>query len=202
MDDFKGNRPEWGFSESVLVDGDQIVCTPGGPLGALLALNKRTGAVLWQTRSFTDPAHYSSIVLATIGGVKQYIQLTAEHVVGVGADGTVLWTAVRKGKTAVIPTPIVQGDKVYVTSGYGVGCNLFEITMAGGKFQAREVYAERSITDQHGGVVLVGDCVYGHCDRQGWVCQELATGAIKWAEKGGSRQGLGGLCRRPALSAG
>lgn len=183
-DDFKGDRPEWGFSESVLVDGDQVVCTPGGPLGALLALNKRTGAVLWQTRDFTDPAHYSSIVSATIGGVRQYVQLTAEHVVGVGPDGTVLWKAARKGKTAVIPTPVVWGNKVYVTSGYGVGCHLFEITATGGEFQAREVYAERTISSHHGGALRVGDFVYGYCDRRGWVCQELATGAIKWAEKG------------------
>jgi outer membrane protein assembly factor BamB len=183
VNDFSGKRPEWGYSESVLVDGDQVVCTPGGSQGAVVALNKRTGKKLWQTKEFTDEAHYSSLVGAEIAGVKQYVQLTSESVVGVGTDGVVLWRSERKGKTAVIPTPIVQGNKVYVTSGYGAGCNLFEIQSAGGKLQARQVYAERSITDQHGGALRVGDYVYGHCDRQGWVCQELATGEIKWAEK-------------------
>lgn len=182
--DFGGKRPEWGYSESVLVDGDQIVCTPGGKKGAIVALHKKTGQLLWQTKDFTDEAHYSSLVMAEIEGVKQYIQLTSESVVGVAQDGKLLWKAVRKGKTAVIPTPVVSGNKVYVTSGYGAGCNLFEITKTDGTFSARQVYAERSMSDHHGGAVLVGEFVYGHCDSQGWVCQELATGRIKWAEKG------------------
>ena len=182
--DFGGKRPEWGFSESALIDGDKIICTPGGAKGAIAALDKKTGNLLWQTSEFTDEAHYSSIVMAEIGGVKQYIQLTSESVVGVGTDGKLLWKAVRKGKTAVIPTPVVSGNKVYVTSGYGAGCNLFEITKTDGAFSAKQVYAERSMSDHHGGAVRVGDFVYGHCDSQGWVCQELATGQIKWAEKG------------------
>lgn len=182
--DFGGKRPEWGFSESALIDGDKMICTPGGSKGAIVALDKKTGNLLWQTDGFKDEAHYSSIVMAEIGGVKQYIQLTSESVVGVAADGKLLWKAVRKGKTAVIPTPVVSGNKVYVTSGYGAGCNLFEITKTDGAFGAKQVYAERSMSDHHGGAVLVGDFVYGHCDSQGWVCQELATGQIKWAEKG------------------
>jgi outer membrane protein assembly factor BamB len=181
--DFGGKRPEWGFSESVLIDGDQLVCTPGDRKGAIVALDKRTGAQLWQTKDFTDRAHYSSLVCAEIEGVKQYVQLTPASVVGVSTDGAVLWQAKRKGKTAVIPTPIVSGNKVYVTSGYGIGCNLFEITRSGGKFQARQVYAEKSMADQHGGAVRIGDYVYGYCDAKGWVCQELATGALKWTEK-------------------
>ena len=182
--DFGGKRPEWGFSESVLVDGDQVVCTPGGKRGAIVALDKRTGELLWQTKDFTDPAHYSSIVVAEIGGVKQYVQLTARSVVGISTDGKVLWRAERKGKTAVIPTPVVHGNKVYVTSGYGVGSNMFEIRSAGGSFQARQVYADRTISNHHGGALRIDDYVYGYCDRRGWVCQELVTGEIKWAEKG------------------
>ncbi|HPC95798.1 MAG TPA: PQQ-like beta-propeller repeat protein [Sedimentisphaerales bacterium] len=181
--DFGGERPEWGYSESVLIDGDQAVCTPGGPRGAIVALDKRTGRVLWQTKDFTDPAHYSSLVCAEIAGVKQYVQLTADNVVGVAPDGQVLWRIERKGKTAVIPTPIVKGNKVYVTSGYGVGSNLFEVERADGKFRVRQVYAERSIASHHGGVVLVDDHVYGYCDSRGWTCQELATGKLKWTEK-------------------
>jgi outer membrane protein assembly factor BamB len=182
--DFGGKRPEWGFSESALIDGNQMICTPGGAQGAIVALDKKTGNLLWQTKDFTDEAHYSSIVTAEIGGVKQYIQLTAASVVGVGIDGKLLWKAERKGKTAVIPTPVVSGNKVFVTSGYGVGCNMFEVTKAGDAFSAKQVYAEKSMADQHGGAIRVGDYVYGHCDSKGWVCQELATGQTKWAEKG------------------
>ncbi len=183
--DFGGKRPEWGYSESVLIDGNMALCTPGGRQGAIVALDKRTGQRLWQTEGFSDEAHYSSLVCAEIEGVKQYVQLTAESVVGVDPKGKVLWRATRKGKTAVIPTPIVSGNKVYVTSGYGVGSNLFEITRTGGAFKAREVYAKKSIANHHGGAILVGNYVYGYCDKEkGWACQDLATGILKWVEKG------------------
>jgi len=189
--DFGGKLPEWGYSESVLVDGENVLCTPGGSRGAILALDKGTGEVVWRTGDFKDPAHYSSLVCTVIAGIRQYVQLTVDSVVGVGTDGSVLWRAERKGKTAVIPTPVVHGDRVYVTSGYGIGCNLFEIQHADGKFKAQEIYANKSMANQHGGAILVGDCVYGYCDGKGWVCQELATGELKWAEK--SKTGKGSL---------
>jgi outer membrane protein assembly factor BamB len=181
--DFGGKRPAWGYSESVLVDGNKLLCTPGGKQGAIIALNKETGATLWQSRAFTDAAHYSSIVCTEIGGVKQYIQLTSKSVAGVSTDGTLLWRADRKGKTAVIPTPIVKDKYVYVASGYGVGCNLFEITQANGAFTARQVYADKAMANQHGGVLLHDGHLYGFCDKAGWTCQDLATGKVLWSEK-------------------
>lgn len=189
--DFGGKLPEWGYSESVLIDGENVLCTPGGSKGAIIALNKQTGEVVWRTSDFKDPAHYSSLVSAVIAGVKQYVQLTVNSVVGVDTDGTVLWRAERKGKTAVIPTPVIHGDKVYVTSGYGIGCNLFDIQYSNGTFNAREVYENKSMANQHGGAILVGDHVYGYCDGRGWVCQELSTGELKWTEK--KKTGKGSL---------
>ena len=183
IDDFGGRLPEWGYSESVLIDGDKLLCTPGGGKGAIAALNKKTGDTIWQTAEFKDVAHYSSIICAEIAGVKQYIQLTPDSVVGVATDGKVLWRAGRKGRTAVIPTPVVKGNKVYVTSGYGVGCNLFEVSKAGNDFSAKEIYSNKTIANQHGGAVLVGDYVYGYCDAKGWTCQEFDSGKIMWSEK-------------------
>ena len=105
--DFGGTRPEWGFAESPLVDGDNVMMTPGGAQGAVVALNKKTGAIVWQSKEFTDLAHYSSLIAADIAGVRQYIQLTAANVAGIAAkDGALLWKAPRRGQTAVIPTPL------------------------------------------------------------------------------------------------
>jgi outer membrane protein assembly factor BamB len=73
---------------------------------------------------------------------------------------------------------------VYVSSGYGVGCNLFEITKAGGAFQARQVYANKSMVNHHGGVVRVGEYLYGYSDGKGWVCQEFKTGKLVWSNEG------------------
>ncbi|MEI6781517.1 MAG: PQQ-binding-like beta-propeller repeat protein, partial [Verrucomicrobiota bacterium] len=126
--DFGGPLVEWGFSESPLVDGDKVLFTPGGPKGTLVALNKTNGDLIWQSKDWTDNAHYSSIIIAEIAGVRQYVQLTAKSVAGVAPqDGKVLWQAARKGATAVIPTPIYADGHVYVTSGYDIGCNLFKV---------------------------------------------------------------------------
>ena len=182
-DDLGGKSPAWGFSESLLVDGDWVLCTPGGKQGTLAALDRATGAVVWRSTQCEDPAHYASIVKAEILGVSQYVQLTPDSVIGVASDGALLWRAARKGKTAVIPTPIVEGNRVYVASGYGVGSNMFEITKENGTFQATEKYATKTMTNQHGGVVLVGQYLYGYCDSKGWTCQSLTSGEPVWTQK-------------------
>jgi outer membrane protein assembly factor BamB len=182
--DFGGNSPNWGFAESPLVDGDKVVVTPGGSRGAVVALNKENGAVVWQSKDFTDRAHYSSLIIAGIGGVRQYIQLTAESVAGVAADdGRLLWRARRRGEVAVIPTPIYHDGFVYVTSGYGMGCNLFKVTANQGKFRAAEAYANKVMVNHHGGVIKVGDHLYGYSDSKGWTCQDFKTGEARWQEK-------------------
>jgi outer membrane protein assembly factor BamB len=179
--DFGGKLPHWGYAESPLIDSDKVVVTPGGSEGAVVALNKKTGAVIWRSQEFTDSPHYSSLILAQIGGVRQYIQLTADSVAGIAAaDGKLLWRAPRKGKTAVIPTPICSDGCVYVTSAYGIGCNLFKVNKAGGEFTAEQVYANQVLGNKHGGVIKVGDFVYGHADDKGWTCQDFKTGEAKW----------------------
>jgi outer membrane protein assembly factor BamB len=175
----------WGYSESPLIDGDQVVCTPGGAGGTLAAFDKKTGRLLWRSQEWTDKAAYCSPIIATIGGTRQYIQLTDASVAGIAAaDGKLLWRAPRSGRTAVIPTPLYSDGFAYVTSGYGVGCNLFQVTAADGKFSVTNVYANKVMADHHGGVIKVGDFVYGHSEGGGWTCQDFKTGDARWQEKG------------------
>jgi outer membrane protein assembly factor BamB len=180
--DFAGKMMSgWGYAESPLVDGDKVLVTPGGNGGAIVALNKKDGGEIWRSKEFTDSAAYSSLVPAEIGGLKQYVQITGNSVVGIAPDsGKVLWKAPRKGKTAVVPTPIIKDDLVFVSSGYGVGCNLFQITKTGDSFSAKELYANTEMANHHGGLVLLGDYIYGHSDSQGWTCMELKTGKTMW----------------------
>jgi outer membrane protein assembly factor BamB len=174
----------WGYSESLLADGDLLVCTPGGFRGTMVALNKKTGEVVWRSADWKDSASYSSVIIATIGGVKQYVQLTDASVAGIAPDsGRVLWTAGRKGRTAVVATPIVHDDHAYVTSAYGVGCNLFQITKTGDEFTAKEVYANKVMANHHGGVVLLDGRLYGYSDGKGWMCQDFKTGEEVWSSK-------------------
>jgi outer membrane protein assembly factor BamB len=189
MKDVGGKIPGWGYTESVVVDGDQVVCTPGGDQGTIAAFNKADGKVRWQSKDIKDKAQYASIIPATINGEKQYVQLTMESVFAVSPkDGALLWRVDFPGKTAVIPTPIVKDNLVFVTAGYGVGCKLIEIKPGN---QAAEVYANKVLKNHHGGVVLVGDHLYGHSDGVGWVCMEFKTGNQVWAER--SKLGKGAV---------
>jgi outer membrane protein assembly factor BamB len=184
----------WGYSESPLVDGDQVVCTPGGKGGAVLALNKQNGKPLWRSKDLPGEATYSSIMPAEIGGVRQYVQQVTKGLdggtAGIAAkDGKLLWYAPNKNyydTYAICPTPIVKGDLVYVSAGYRAGCNLYKITKQGNAFKAEEQYdttARNLMVNDHGGIVLVGDYLYGYGDNRGWICQELKSGKEMWSDK-------------------
>lgn len=184
LNDFGGKIPQWGFAESPLIDGEKVVVTPGGDEGAIVALNLKTGALIWRSKDFKDSPHYSSIIVVEIAGVRQYIQLTEASVAGVAAaDGKLLWRAPRKGRVAVIPTPVYGDSCVYVASGYGVGCNLFRVADTGSGFNAEQAYANTTMVNHHGGVIKVGDFVYGYSDGKGWTCQNFKTGEAKWQSK-------------------
>jgi outer membrane protein assembly factor BamB len=174
-----GRVPQWGYTESVLVDGDYAVCTPGGSQGAIAALDKKTGKVVWRSTEFKDGAQYSSLVPAVINGTRQYVQLTMQSIAGVTAkDGKLLWHSPWPGKTAVIPTPIVRDNLVYVTTGYGVGCRQIKIEPGN---EVTTVYDNKVMKNHHGGVILVGDHLYGHSSQPDtWVCQDFKTGAEVW----------------------
>jgi outer membrane protein assembly factor BamB len=186
----------WGYCESPLVDGDRLICCPGGPDGWMISLDKMTGAVKWRTKELPDQATDSSVVVATIGGVRQYINSTFKGpdggggVAGVDAQtGKVLWYAPIKKYNiyAICPTAVVKDDLVYVTAGYQAGCNLFKITKdAGGKFKADDLYndkARRLMQNDHGGVVLVDGHIFGYGDGGGWICQEFTKGKEVWSDR-------------------
>lgn len=183
--DFGGGFAGWNYTESPLVDGNKVLLTPGGKKGAMVALDKKTGALLWQSAQWTDSAAYSSIVPSEFGGKRHYVQFTESSVAGIEATtGNLLWRAPRKGATASIPTPVLSKDLVFVTSGYGVGCNLFKLKSDTGGITTEEVYANKNMVNHHGGVILIGKHLYGHSDSGGWTCLEMATGEVAWKNGG------------------
>ena len=171
----------WKYSESPLVDDERVVCTPGGNEGTVLALHRDTGEQIWRTQDWTDRAGYSSVIVATLHGTRQYVQLTGNSLAGLDPDsGEVLWQAERKGKTAVVATPVVADDIVFVTSAYSVGCNGFRISKNGDKWTTEELYANKNINNHHGGVVLLGDHVFGSSGGT-FRCLDIKTGELAYA---------------------
>lgn len=188
MSSLGGKVPNWGYTESVLVDGNKVLCTPGGNKGTVAALDKMTGKVLWQSVGIKEPAHYSSIVAATINGTAQYVQRNEKSIFGLAAnDGRVLWQTDFPGRTAMIPTPIVSGNEVYVTAGYGTGCKMVRI---GADNSVTVVYENKVAKNHHGGFVKIGDYLYGHGDPQ-WVCQNFKTGEEVWSSRALGKGALG-----------
>lgn len=178
--DFGGDVPQWGYCESPLVDGDRVVVSPGGRNGAIVALDLATGREQWRATEVTDGAQYSSVIAADHNGVRQYIQLFMNTLVGVEADtGKLLWKTDFPGRTAVIPTPIFHDGHVYVTAGYGVGCKMIRLDPG---HEVVEVYSNNVMVNHHGGVVLIDGHLYGHSDGAGWTCQNFLTGERVWAE--------------------
>ena len=182
--DLGGKEPNWGYCESVLIDGDLLVCTPGGDKGAIVALEKATGKVRWQAAEMTDVAHYSSIVRGEFHGRPQYVQLMEKRLVGLAPeDGRLLWQEPFPGRVAVIPTPIVHGNKVFATAGYGAGCTLVEISADNQVTVPYDDAAKKLMKNHHGGVIRIGENLYGHSEGVGWLCMEFATGKKIWSEK-------------------
>lgn len=185
MNDFGGKYSGWNYTESPLVDGDRVIVTPGGSRGAMVALNKNTGGLIWQSRQWTDAPDYVSALVSTIGNRRHYVQLSQQTLVGIDAEtGNLFWRIPRAGATAVVPTPVIYNDIIFVTSGYNVGCNAFQIGTAGGRLTTRQLYANRELVNHHGGVVLVDKYVYGHSDRGDWKCLDITNGRVMWKNEG------------------
>jgi outer membrane protein assembly factor BamB len=188
--EFGARSSGWNFSESPLVDGDKLICTPGGDQVLMVALNKKTGEVIWKCAlsetQKAGKAGHASIVVSEGAGVRQYVTLTSRGAVSVSAaDGKLLWVYPRVANgTANIPTPVVQGDFVFVSTAYGAGAALLKLAKTPEGVKAEEVYFLKADTFQchHGGFLRVGDYIYGaHGHNQGNpICLEMATGKVAW----------------------
>ena len=184
LEEFGAKNLEWGVSFSPLVVGDLVYTNPGGPEGrSLVALDKRTGAVRWQ--ALDDFAGNSSPVLADIAGQKQIVFFTETGLVAVTPDqGKLLWRFPWQTEFgASIATPIVVGDFVFVSSGYGKGCAMVKVESTGQGLEARLVYKNRNMRTHFTSCVRHQEHLYGFNDTS-LTCMELRTGKVAWMERG------------------
>ena len=189
-----GGRPgEWAYSESPLVDGDTVVCTPGGSEATIVAAAKKTGDVIWKSAvPGGDEAAYASAIIIEIGGLKQYVQFLQKGVVGVAADtGEFLWRydKTAEGSPANIPTPVAHDEFVYTAAGRSGG-GLVKLTVDQRDVDAEPVYFTNQLPTSIGGSVEVGGYLYG-TNRRGLMCADFVTGEMKWQDRS---VGAGSVC--------
>ena len=179
---FGGSNITWGISESPLVVGGKLLVNPGGPGASVVALNKKDGSLIWKSQS--DRAGYSSGIPVTIGGKTQVVFFT--HTRGLGLDletGALLWDYPKAANdVANAATPVVRGNRVWISSDYGNGGGLVEIKPGEKGVMASEVYFTKEMRNHHSSSVLVGDHLYGF---SGGIltAMKFDTGEVAWKDR-------------------
>jgi len=182
--DFRGRQISWLISESPLIDGNNVIVTPGGPRAGIVALDKMSGKTVWASQELSDEAGYASPIAGDVQGVRVIMTLTASAGVGVRAsDGRLMWRheSVANG-TANVATPIFFDNKVFYSSDYGTGGALLGLTAQAGEVKAQQIYFTREMQNHHGGVVLVDGYLYGFHNSI-LTCLEFATGKMMWRDR-------------------
>jgi outer membrane protein assembly factor BamB len=183
--DFGGQPGNWAYAESPLIDGDVLVCTPGGEKATMVGLNKKTGDVVWTCPvPGGDEAAYASAIVMEVGGVRMYVQFLQKGLVGVEAKtGKFLWRYAQTAEKspANIPSPVAYHDCVYSATGLG-GAGLVKLKSENGGITAEQVYFDKKLPTSIGGVVEVKGALYGTNGRE-LICADFLTGAINWQDK-------------------
>jgi outer membrane protein assembly factor BamB len=179
LKDFGASNIKWGISESPLVVGNRLLVNPGGPGASIVAFNKSDGAVLWKSQS--DEAGYSSAIPVQINGATQVIFFTGDRAVGLNLnDGKLLWEYGKAANNvANIATPIVRGNRIFISSDYGTGAGLVEIKADG---SAQEVYFTKEMRNHHSSSVLIGDYLYGFSSAI-LTAMKFDTGEVAWKDR-------------------
>jgi outer membrane protein assembly factor BamB len=184
-----GEIPDWGYSDSPLIDGDRVLFTPGRE-NFLVALNRRTGDRVWSSSGVGDSAQYVSVMKGAVGQTRYYLTANQEGLLAFDANsGEKLFANTATGNNvAVVSTPIIHDDWVYHSSGYGGGNVLLRLREAeGGSLEVEQQYhlTGRTMRNHHGGVILADGVIYGftEANRGLWMAQELSSGLSLWEER-------------------
>lgn len=186
-ENFEAEIPGFGYSESVLVDGDRLYCNPVGKKGFMVCLNKKDGKLIWTNREISGAARYSSPILGEFGGYRQIINMSSTCVYGVDTKtGKLLWNVEFKNRESVNCTdPIFNNGYVIVSSGYGKGSGLIKLSTSGEKIIPAIVWQTALMDNHHGGIILHEGYVYGSgMDSRGWFCLDVMTGKQMWKARG------------------
>lgn len=176
--DFSGVTPKWGYAGSPLIEKDWVLVEVGGKGASVVAFKKATGEVVWKNGD--DRAGYASLIGFDLGGQRCFAQFSADHIVGRRMkDGSELWRFPWKTEYEVnAATPIIEGDRMFLSSGYGYGCALLKITPQG----ATEIWRNKNMRNQVNSCVLADGHLYGY-DEGNLKCLDWKTGDVKWGTR-------------------
>jgi outer membrane protein assembly factor BamB len=188
MTTFKAEKPEYGYSESVLIHGEALICCPAGEEGYIVALDKGTGRTLWANSDIKDAVGNCSAVIARIDDSQQLITLSASRISSFDPNnGQLLWDyAFANDRENNVADVVVSNGLVYASTGYGKGSILLQPKRkSDGKFSVGPVWTSELLDNHHGGVVLVDGFLYGagH-ESRGWFCLDFKTGDKRWQIRG------------------
>jgi outer membrane protein assembly factor BamB len=192
LQQFDAENIQWALAESVLVDGPRVVVCPCGKKASVVALDKLTGKTVWAAKSTGDKAGYGSPTLGEYKGLRIVFTMTAKAVIGVNADtGDLLWRYEHETSYDVnAANPIFRDGWVFISTGYRSGSVMLKLAVDGAKAKVEKVWDSKDLDNQHGGVLLVGDYLYGSAHQANggrWMCLDWKTGQRKYAEKGVGR---------------
>ena len=172
----------WGYSMSPIIDGDKILLPIGGEDGSLAAFSK-SGDLLWRTDWIQDAAAHTSAVPVVIDGVRQYMVLTGERLIGVSTNGEFLWGANFPGRTAVCSDPVLNGDVIMASCSYNVGAYFYRLAKEGDNLRTTYFRGpEMNLASHHGGIVAVGDHFYLLTNND-LACVDAKTGETVWQNR-------------------
>ncbi|MFN2493912.1 MAG: PQQ-binding-like beta-propeller repeat protein [Pyrinomonadaceae bacterium] len=176
---FGGENISWGISESPLIIDDKLLINAGGPGASIVALNKKDGSSIWKSQS--DKAGYSSGMPVQVGNTPQVVFFTHTRAVGLDLkDGKLLWEYSRPANdVANVATPVVRGNRVFISSDYGTGAGLVEIKADG---KAQEVYFTKDMRNHHSSSILIGDYLYGFSSGI-LTAMRFDTGEVAWRDR-------------------
>ncbi|MBK3517113.1 outer membrane protein assembly factor BamB family protein [Carboxylicivirga marina] len=181
--EYDGKNITWGINEAPLIVKDLVIATPGGEKHNLIALNKKTGKLVWSAAGEGDLSAYCSPLYIEEHNI--IVTMTANHIIGVDAkSGVKLWSVEQKNRWSVhANTPVYSDGMILCTSGYGKGSAMLKLS-GGGKL-VEEVWFSELLDNRMGSMVKIGDYAYGSGDKNRyWFCVDWKTGEIKYQEKG------------------
>jgi outer membrane protein assembly factor BamB len=183
LQEFQGKNIQWGIAESILIDGEKVICTPGGKDATVVALKKTTGETIWTTKGLSERSAYCSPIVIDRGPNRLILTMVEASVVGVDINtGKVYWQHPNKVSYDISAvTPAYENGRMYVTNGYSHGGHMFELSPDG--TSSAKKWSEPTLDVHHGGVVLVDGNIHGASTKGQWICLELATGKVKFTDK-------------------